>query len=61
MGQVEIPQQSFMVKDFRLIQMIYNNIFTYFAKPLGFISSQMHCTKVGGVSCFVQQTHTNIV
>ena len=59
--QIAFPQQSLLVKDYRLLQMIRNNIFTHFAHPRDLIFTQMHCKKVGGLRCFVQQTHTNIV
>ena len=41
--------------------MIRNNIFTHFAKSWRFHFTEMHGEKVGGVSCFVQHTHTIIV
>ena len=59
--QIAFPKQSLLVEDFKLLQMMCNNICTHFAKPRGLICTQMHCEKAGGVSCFVQQTHTNIV
>ena len=46
-------------KDF--CKMICNNIFLHFAKSLLLSFIEMHGETVGGVSCFVQQTHTNIV
>ena len=45
----------------RLLQMIRSNIFTHFAESLRLSFNEMHGEKVGGVSCFVQQAHTNIV
>ena len=59
--QIVFSQLSLLVKDYRLLQMIRNNISTHFAKPRGLIFTQMHGKKVGGVSCFIQQTHTSIV
>ena len=41
--------------------MIRTNIFTHFAMSWRLSFTEMHGEKVGGVSCFVQQTHTNIV
>ena len=46
-------------KDF--CKIICNNIFTNFAKSLLLSFTKMHGETVGGVSCFVQQMHTNIV
>ena len=39
---------QFTYCDYRLLQMRRYNIFTHFAKPRGFISTQMHCKKVAG-------------
>ena len=50
-----------LVKDQRFLQMIRKNIFTHFAKSWCLSFTEMHVEKAGGVSCFVQQTHTNIV
>ena len=41
--------------------MIRNNIFTHFAKSWRLNFTEMYGEKVGGLSSFVQQTHTNIV
>ena len=59
--QIAFPQQSSLVKDQRLLQMIRNNIFAHFAETWHLSFTEMHGEKEGGVSCFVQQTHTNIV
>ena len=45
----------------KFFQIIRNNIFIHFAKSWRLSFSEMHAKKVGGVSWFVQQTHTNIV
>ena len=42
-------------------KMICKNVFTHFAESLSLSFTEMHGKTVGGVSCFVQQTHTNIV
>ena len=42
-------------------KMIRKNNFTHFAKSWRLSFTEMHGEKVVGVSCFVQQTHTNIV
>ena len=43
-------------------KIIRNNIFTHFAKSILFLSlTEMQGETVSGVSCFAQQTHTNIV
>ena len=59
--QIAFPQQSLLVKDLRLLQRTRNNFFTHFAESWHLIFAEMHGVKVGGVSCFVQQTYTNIV
>ena len=37
------------------------NLFIHFAESWNLSFTEMHGEKVGGVNCFVQQTHTNIV
>ena len=59
--QIAFPPQSSLLKDLRLLQRIRNNLFIHFAESLHLSFIEMHGEKVGGVSCFVQQTHTNIV
>ena len=60
MCQIAFPQQSSLDNDLRLLQRICNNIFTHFAESWHLSFTEMHGEKVGGVSCFVLQTHTNI-
>ena len=59
MIHIALPQQSSLVKEYRQLQVICNNIFNHFAKPL-LLFTQMHSKKVGGVSCLVQKKHKTL-
>ena len=60
-SQIGFPQQSSLVKDNRLLLMISNNIYASLSEvmELNFYSNALRKSWWG--SCFVQQTHTNIV
>ena len=60
-NQIAFAQQSSLVKDYRLLLMIRNNIFAHYVKPWSLNFTQVHGEKVGVLSCFFRQAHTNIV
>ena len=41
-SQIAFFRQSLLIKEYRLLQMIRNNIFNHFPKPWSLILTQMH-------------------